>query len=99
MNETNQWFDCREKMPKNGQRVLCKYEGVYGPIVASYWFDGVNHHFGIGANSQPATHWKPLNPAAVALGRLGGSRNTPAQQEARRINGKKGGQPRTRPAK
>jgi len=35
-------------------------------------------------------------PPAVALGKLGGSRNTPAQNEARRLNGKLGGRPRTR---
>ena len=34
------------------------------------------------------------NPAAVALGRKGGTANTPAQQNARRVNGKKGGRPR-----
>jgi hypothetical protein len=34
------------------------------------------------------------NPAAVALGRLGGSKNTGAQNAARRINGRKGGKPR-----
>jgi len=35
------------------------------------------------------------NPHAVALGRLGRKKNTPAQQEAARENGKKGGRPRT----
>lgn len=34
------------------------------------------------------------NPAAVALGKLGGSANTVAQNQARRKNGKKGGRPR-----
>ena len=37
------------------------------------------------------------NPAAVALGRLGGSANTPAQQKARKRNAKKGGWPKGRP--
>jgi len=41
------------------------------------------------------------NPAAVALGRLGGSKNTPAQTAARasvaEANGKKGGRPRKTP--
>ncbi len=32
------------------------------------------------------------NKHAVALGRLGGNRNTPAQQAARSANGRKGGQ-------
>lgn len=34
------------------------------------------------------------NPAAVALGSLGGSRNTPAQNAARAKNGKLGGRPK-----
>ncbi len=34
------------------------------------------------------------NPAAVALGKLGGSRNTPAQNAARAKNGKLGGRPK-----
>ena len=42
---------------------------------------------------------KPVDPhaAAVALGRLGGRRKTPAQQAAARENGKKGGRPKTYP--
>lgn len=39
---------------------------------------------------------KPKNTAAVALGRMGGSRNTPAQNEARKRNGKLGGRPPTK---
>jgi hypothetical protein len=34
------------------------------------------------------------NPAAVALGRLGGSANTKAQNEARKKNGRLGGRPK-----
>ncbi len=34
------------------------------------------------------------NPAAVALGRLGGKKKTEAQTLARRDNGKKGGRPK-----
>lgn len=34
------------------------------------------------------------NPAAVSLGRKGGSANTEAQNAARRENGKKGGRPK-----
>lgn len=37
---------------------------------------------------------KPKNPAAVALGRLGGATRTPAKAEASRINGRKGGRPK-----
>jgi hypothetical protein len=39
------------------------------------------------------------NPAAVALGSLGGSANTPAQNAARALNGKKGGWPKGRKRK
>ena len=39
------------------------------------------------------------NPAAVALGSLGGKANTEAQNAARRENGKKGGRPRTKKRK
>jgi hypothetical protein len=35
-----------------------------------------------------------MNPHAKALGRLGGKANTPAQNAARRENGKLGGRPR-----
>lgn len=35
------------------------------------------------------------HPAAVALGRLGGRRNTEAQQAARRRNARRGGRPPT----
>jgi hypothetical protein len=34
------------------------------------------------------------NPAAVALGKLGRSANTPAQKKAARANGKQGGRPK-----
>jgi len=37
---------------------------------------------------------KHKNPAAVALGRLGGSRATEAQRAAARRNGKLGGKPK-----
>ena len=37
-----------------------------------------------------------MNPHAKALGRLGGKANTPAQNAARRENGKLGGRPKTR---
>jgi hypothetical protein len=39
------------------------------------------------------------NPAAVALGRLGGSANTTAQNAARAKNAKKGGWPKGRKRK
>jgi hypothetical protein len=34
------------------------------------------------------------NPAAVALGKLGGSSKSPAKQESSRKNGKLGGRPK-----
>ena len=37
---------------------------------------------------------KRKNPAAVALGSLGGKATTEAQNAARRKNGKKGGRPK-----
>lgn len=36
------------------------------------------------------------NPHAAALGRLGGSKNTPAQNAARAKNGRKGGRPKVK---
>jgi hypothetical protein len=39
---------------------------------------------------------KTPNPAAQALGRLGGKKKTPAKAKAARENGAKGGRPRTR---
>ncbi len=60
------WVSVKTKMPRNNQRVLAKYRGVYGPTVATYWFDGVNHHFGSPETlaSEPATHWKEMESNA-----------------------------------
>lgn len=41
----------------------------------------------------------PKNPHAQALGRLGGSKNTPSQNKARKANARKGGWPKGRPRK
>lgn len=38
------------------------------------------------------------NPAAVALGKLGGASKSAAKQKAARKNGKKGGRPRKKPS-
>jgi hypothetical protein len=38
-------------------------------------------------------HMTTKNPAAIALGRLGGSQNTPAQVKARLKNAKRAGRP------
>lgn len=55
-----------ETAPKDGQRVLCRYAGVYEVRVVTFWRDGGGSaHFGLpnepdGKGSQPATHWQPL---------------------------------------
>lgn len=41
----------------------------------------------------------PKNPAAVALGTLGGKSTSDAKKAAARLNGKKGGYPKGRPRK
>lgn len=54
------WVSVKTKLPRNRQRVLAKYVGVYGPRVVTFWRDGVNTHFGEPPESQPATHWAPI---------------------------------------
>lgn len=54
------WISVKDRYPENGARVLAKYEGVYGPTVVTYWYDGINHHFGDPPFSNPATHWCPI---------------------------------------
>lgn len=56
------WHKVEDKKPKQGEMVLARYDGVYGPRVVEYWFDGVNHHFGeYGPRvSRPITHWRPI---------------------------------------
>lgn len=54
------WNSVDVKLPEQNQRVLAKYEGVYGPRVVTFWFDGTNTHFGDPPMSQPATHWHLL---------------------------------------
>lgn len=61
-----QWISVKDKLPKDGDIVLCCYQGVYAYRVVSFWEDiqGLPH-FGIpsetdGKGSQPATHWMPL---------------------------------------
>ena len=41
---------------------------------------------------------KPKNPAAVALGRLGGRVKSDRKAAAARLNGKRGGRPKKAPA-
>lgn len=58
MNTSTHWISVKEAYPKNGQRVLARYEGIENPHIAEYYFDGVNHHFGF--PSHPITHWCPI---------------------------------------
>lgn len=53
------WISTKKRLPRQGQTVIAKYVGVYRPRIVSFWFDGVNTHFGNPPESQPATHWKP----------------------------------------
>lgn len=60
------WISVKEKLPRNGQRVIAIYSGVYIHRLVNFWKDcGDNPHFGYpdesdGKGSQPATHWMPL---------------------------------------
>lgn len=49
-----------------------------------------------GYNPERSEYMPPIkkNPAAQALGRLGGRANTPAQHRARKANAQHGGRPR-----
>jgi hypothetical protein len=59
MSKTN-WISVKDRLPKNGQRVLAKYVGVYGPAVVTFWRGRDKFpHFGM-PHSHPATHWCPL---------------------------------------
>lgn len=57
------WFKVSERLPRQRQRVIARYDGVYGPRIVSFWSDGVNTHFGDlkTLESHPATHWKPIS--------------------------------------
>jgi hypothetical protein len=50
------WISVDDRTPREGQRVLTTYVGVYDYDVVTFWRDNVNDHYG----HQPATHWKPL---------------------------------------
>jgi hypothetical protein len=54
------WISVKTKLPRQNQRVIAKYVGVYASSVVTFWSDGVNTHFGHPPASQPATHWRPL---------------------------------------
>ena len=57
------FYRVSDKLPKDGQRVIAKYAGVYNARIVTFWKDGGgNNHFGLlneidGKGSQPATHW------------------------------------------
>ena len=62
------WIPVSERLPDDGQIVLCRYAGVYENRVCGFWRDlGNVPHFGYpgeadGKGSQPATEWMPLPP-------------------------------------
>jgi len=57
------WIACSDALPDVGQRVLAKYEGVYGPRVVTFLKSGEDPRFGEPPESEPATHWHPLPTA------------------------------------
>jgi len=66
LEAAHRWIPVRERLPRDGQKVLCRYDGVYECRLCWFWIDsGGTHHFGYvseddGRGSQPATHWMPL---------------------------------------
>lgn len=56
------WISVAHNLPRNGQTVIAKYTGVWGPKIVTFWRDAVNTHFGDRTTlaSQPATHWRKL---------------------------------------
>jgi hypothetical protein len=50
------WLDVNEHLPKEGQEVMCKYEGVYNKRLCHYFQGGFGNPF-IGEQREPATHW------------------------------------------
>ena len=64
--EAARWIPVSEMLPQDGQKVICRYDGVYEARLCGFWTDGKNYpHFGYpgetdGKGSQPATHWMPL---------------------------------------
>jgi len=62
MNQQHCLNDENPKFPNEWDKVLCRYEGVYGWRVAVFWRDaGLFPHFGYPA-SEPASHWMELPP-------------------------------------
>jgi len=62
------WINVEDRLPKNGDKVMAKYDGVYTNRSVVFWFDfNLKTHFGRinepdGKGSQPATHWAPIPP-------------------------------------
>jgi hypothetical protein len=54
------WISVKKRLPKEGQRVLAKYTGVYGTRCVLFWRDSGGVHFGEPPFSYPASHWMPL---------------------------------------
>jgi len=65
MIEESEFIPITRRLPKNMQRVIAHYQGVYDYRIVTFWQDNVNDQFGLhnepdGRGSQPATHWLPL---------------------------------------
>jgi hypothetical protein len=57
------WISVHSKLPRPGQKVHCKFEGVYSHRVVTFYRDSLFHpRFGglAEGGSQPATHWAPI---------------------------------------
>lgn len=63
---SSKYFSVDERLPRTGDTVIAKYEGVYTNRKVVFWRDyDMGTHFGRidepdGRGSQPATHWKPV---------------------------------------
>lgn len=69
LTDQQRWIPCTERLPEDGQRVICIYKGVYTERIVTFWEDiAGNPHFGTPSEpdkrgSQPATDWMPLPPS------------------------------------
>lgn len=62
--QSESWIPVSQKLPEDGEEVICCYVGVYGPRIVKVWTDTTRTHFGLPSSrhgSQPATHWMPIN--------------------------------------
>jgi len=68
LEKAQRWIPVSERLPDDEREVLCMYQGVYGPIVSSFWRDrGGRSHFSSQSGSQPITHWLPLPAPPEAI--------------------------------